>query len=131
MLGSSAVVAFVGVADLVRAAGFYGGVLGLDLRDESPYALVADTGSGMLRITAVDAPVRAPYTVLGWRVVDLPGVVDGLVAAGVEFVRYDGMGQDGRGIWHAPSGAQVAWFTDPDANLLSLTAFPDSSGEPA
>ncbi len=126
MLGSSPVVAFVGVSDLGRAAQFYGQVLGLDLRDESPYALVAQTGTGVLRITAVDAPVRAAYTVLGWQVDDLGPTVDALAARGVRFVRYQGMGgieQDERGIWSAPGGAQVAWFLDPDQNLLSLTAF--------
>jgi predicted enzyme related to lactoylglutathione lyase len=38
----------------------------------------------------------------------------------VEFLRFDGMEQDGRGIWRAPSGARVAWFADPDGNTLSL-----------
>jgi predicted enzyme related to lactoylglutathione lyase len=115
------VTAFVGVTDLVRAAQFYGTTLGLQLQDESPFALVAETGGTMLRITAVAAPATPGYTVAGWRVADLDSIVDVLAARGVRFTRYEGMGQDKRGIWTAPSGARIAWFTDPDANLLSLT----------
>ena len=131
MLEQADLVAFVACSDLEVSNRFYSGVLGLRLLETSAVANAYDVCGTQLRVTLVDRPSRAPYTVLGWRVVDLPAVVDGLTAAGVQFVRYDGMGQDEHGIWHAPSGAQVAWFTDPDANLLSLTAFPDSSGAPA
>ena len=123
MLGSSALMAFVGVADLDRAREFYGGALGLELRDERPYALVADVSGTMLRITAVDRPSAAPYTVLGWAVSDIDAAVDRLTARGVVFTRYEGMGQDGRGIWTSPGGARIAWFRDPDDNNLSLTRF--------
>ena len=113
---------FVGVRDLDEAELFYGGVLGLSLESARPYALVADTGATQLRITAVEAVRAAPYTVLGWQVDDIEGTVDELVARGVQFNRYDGMEQDDRGIWTAPSGARVAWFHDPDGNTLSLQA---------
>ena len=120
-LGEARPTAFVGVGDLDRAERFYGSVLGLDLRDERPYALVSEVAGSMLRITAVDEPSRSPYTVLGWSVRDLASTVDELAASGVRFTRYDGMGQDERGIWTSPSGALVAWFLDPDGNNLSLT----------
>lgn len=121
MLQSSALVGFVGVADLSRAKRFYGETLGLKLRDEWPYALVADVAGTMLRITAVGEPSRSPYTVLGWAVPDIVQVVDGLVARGIALTHYDGMGQDERGIWTAPGGARIAWFLDPDGNTLSLS----------
>ena len=121
MLGSSTVVAFVGVADLGRARGFYGETLGLALRDESPYALVGEGAGTMLRITAVAHPVAAPYTVVGWLVADIGSTVDALVARGVRFSRYPGIAQDNRGVWTAPGGDKVAWFADPDGNILSLT----------
>jgi predicted enzyme related to lactoylglutathione lyase len=123
MLGSNALVGFVGVSDLDRAKKFYGGVLGLSLRDERPYALVADVAGTMLRITAVDKPSASAYTVLGWAVPDIRAAVDELSARAVTFTHYDGMGQDERGIWTAPSGAKIAWFLDPDGNNLSLTQF--------
>jgi catechol 2,3-dioxygenase-like lactoylglutathione lyase family enzyme len=46
-----------------------------------------------------------------------------LAARGVTFTRYEGMDQDGDGVWTAPGGDRVAWFTDPDGNTLSLTQF--------
>jgi hypothetical protein len=61
------------------------------------------------------------FTVMGWEVDDVAATVDGLVARGVQFERYSGMDQDERGIWKAPSGARVAWFKDPDGNVLSVT----------
>ena len=78
----------------------------------------------MLRIQKVDKVHAAPYTALGWSVSDIRKVVKDLRAAGVVFRRYDGMEQDGDDIWHAPSGAFVAWFQDPDGHVLSLTQFP-------
>ncbi|MFN2601838.1 MAG: VOC family protein [Gemmatimonadaceae bacterium] len=42
-------------------------------------------------------------------------------ASGVVFEEFEGMGQDNLGIWNAPSGAKVAWFKDPDGNVLSVT----------
>jgi predicted enzyme related to lactoylglutathione lyase len=127
MLESAALVAFVAVSDLGRAERFYGGTLGLALRDERPFALVADVGGTELRITAVDAVAAAPYTVLGWRVSDIDGAVDDLAARGVVFTRYEGMSQDSRAIWTSPSGARVAWFLDPDGNNLSLTQFSEAA----
>ncbi|GAA4866692.1 VOC family protein [Actinomycetospora straminea] len=111
---------FVGVSDLDAAERFYGDVLGLELADERPFALVADVDGTMLRITEVPTPAAAPYTVLGWRVRDLASAVDELAGRGVEFTRYEGMGQDERGIWTAPGGTRIAWFLDPDRNNLSL-----------
>jgi predicted enzyme related to lactoylglutathione lyase len=122
VLADSPVTAFVGVSDLGQAQAFYGGVLGLSLRDESPFALVAEVHGTMLRITAIAGAVDAsPFTVLGWRVSAIEEVADALVARGVHFHRYEGMGQDAQGIWTAPSGARIAWFADPDGNTLSLT----------
>jgi hypothetical protein len=59
--------------------------------------------------------------VLGWEVGDIVQTVDALVAAGVTMQRYDGMAQDERGIWTAPSGDLVAWFGDSEGNNLPLT----------
>lgn len=39
------------------------------------------------------------------------------------FARYDGVEQDGRGVWSAPDGSKVAWFLDPDGNNLSVVQF--------
>jgi hypothetical protein len=46
-----------------------------------------------------------------------------LASGGVRLLRYPGMEQDELGVWLSPSGARVAWFEDPDRNVLSLTQF--------
>ena len=123
MLNSSDLVAFIGVSDLERARQFYAGTLELTLRDEMPFALVAQVGGTMLRITAVGPVTPVQHTVLGWGVPDIAAAVDHLVDRGVRFSRYDDMEQDERGVWTAPGGSQVAWFLDPDGNNLSVTQF--------
>jgi catechol 2,3-dioxygenase-like lactoylglutathione lyase family enzyme len=122
-LARSSLIAFVPTADPERARGFYRDVLGLRLVEEDPFALVFDANGTILRVTPVEAVQPAPETILGWEVENIVEEVDALVAAGVEFLRYEGMALDDRGIWQAPSGALVVWFRDPDGNVLSLTQF--------
>jgi catechol 2,3-dioxygenase-like lactoylglutathione lyase family enzyme len=121
MLGSSKLVAFVGTADAKRARAFYADVLGLRLVSEDDFALVFDAGGAPLRVAIMPKVAAAPYTVLGWQVPDVRSTIDALVRRGVQFERYGFMLQDDLGVWTAPSGARVAWFKDPDGNLLSLT----------
>src|ERR1039457_7414365 len=75
----------------------------------------------MLRLTPVRKLSRVRYTVLGWGVDDIASIVGALTAVGVAFVSYRGMEVDAAGIWTSPGGDRVAWFEDPDGNLLSLT----------
>jgi hypothetical protein len=91
------------------------------LISEDEYALVFDAHGTMLRVAIVGESVVAPYTVLGWQVDDIGAIVRGLAAKGVKFERYAWMEQNDLGIWSAPSGAKVAWFKDPDGNLLSVS----------
>ena len=120
MDSSARLVGFVGVADLDTAQRFYGEVLGLDLSDQRPFALVGDVAGTRVRITSVESVSPQPYTVLGWQVDDIDAAVDDLAARGVQFLIVDGLPQDPRGIWTAPGGARIAWFHDPDENVLSL-----------
>ncbi len=128
MLDSAPVVAFVATSDAARARQFYEGVLGLRLVADEPVALVFDARGTMLRVTKVGEVRPAPYTVLGWIVPGASGAVAALAAKGVSFERFEGLDQDAAGVWTAPDGARVAWFRDPDGNLLSLTAFPGREG---
>ena len=123
MLANSSIVAFVATTDPSRAKAFYRDVLGLLLISEDEYALVFDAHGTMLRVAIVGEIVLAPYTVLGWQVSDIAATVRGLAAKGVKFERYPWMEQKSEdlGIWSAPSGAKVAWFKDPDGNLLSVS----------
>jgi len=123
MLAPFDLVSLVGVADMDRARRFYGDVLGLPVVAESPFAVAVEVHGRMLRLSAVEKPVVAPYSVLAWNVDDIDAVMDGLGARGVVFARYDGLEQDERGVWTAPDGARIAWFLDPDGNNLSLVQF--------
>jgi catechol 2,3-dioxygenase-like lactoylglutathione lyase family enzyme len=123
MLGSSYVIAFAAATDLGRARAFYEQALGLPLVGQNEIACVFDANGTMLRVTAVPEVSQAGYTVLGWRVADIAAATRDLAARGVVFVRYDGMDQDGDGVWTTPGGDKVAWFADPDGNILSLTQF--------
>jgi catechol 2,3-dioxygenase-like lactoylglutathione lyase family enzyme len=121
VLGSAGLVAFVPSSDLAVSRAFYEGVLGLTVVDDSPFAAVLDANGTQLRITAVGDLTPHPFTVLGWQVPDIEAAVRDLGGNGVVFRRFEGMEQDDLGIWQTPGPARVAWFNDPDGNLLSLS----------
>lgn len=122
ILGSSKIVGFVGVRDAERTRTFYRDTLGLRLVSEDGFALTFDANGTMLRVSLVREVVAAPYTVLGWEVDDIVAKAKALAAAGVNLERYESfLKQDELGIWTAPGGTRVAWFKDPDGNLLSLS----------
>jgi catechol 2,3-dioxygenase-like lactoylglutathione lyase family enzyme len=114
-------VAFVPSTDLERSRTFYESVLGLRVDEMSAFACVARSGSTTLRITLVGALTPQPFTVLGWSVADIRGELALLRQHDVDALRFEGIGQDSDDIWTAPGGAQVAWFHDPDGNVLSFT----------
>ena len=124
MLSGSKIIAFVAATDMARAQSFYQGVLGLKLKGEDGFALVFDCNGTMLRVTKVKEAIRAPYTILGWSVQEIRKDIEHLQGKGLLFERFPGLGQDDLGVWAAPDGTQVAWFKDPEGNLLSLTEFP-------
>ena len=125
ILGGSKIIAFVHITDWARARAFYEDVLGLRLvEEEKPFALVFDANGIMLRLTPGGEHKPAPGTVLGWEVESIEATVKRLQSVGVEFQRYPGLNDsDPLGIWTSPSGARIAWFHDPDGNVLSLTQF--------
>jgi catechol 2,3-dioxygenase-like lactoylglutathione lyase family enzyme len=123
MLESARAMAFVPATDLSRARDFYEGVLGLEVLDVSGFACVFRVGGATLRVAVVGELSPQPFTVFGWEVGTIGETMAGLVARGVEFLRYEGMDQDPACVWTTPSGDQIAWFRDPDGNVLSLTQF--------
>ncbi len=124
MLGSSKLMAFAVTKQTEKARAFYTDVLGLTLVAHEPAALVFDANGSTLRVSIVKDFPPQPFTVLGWRVADIRSMRRDLAAKGVSFEIYGFPGQDAEDIWTTPDGAQVAWFKDPDGNLLSLTQFP-------
>src|SRR5215469_1475553 len=120
---NSKLIGFVATQNPARARAFYGEILGLKLVSEDPFALVFNINGTMLRVQKVQQVVPAKYTALGWEVSDILAEVNELTKRGVRFERYEGLTQDELGVWTTPSGANVAWFKDPDGNILSLSQF--------
>jgi catechol 2,3-dioxygenase-like lactoylglutathione lyase family enzyme len=122
VLGSIDIVAFVPTRDREKARAFYGGLLGLHFVKDDGFAAVMDANGTMLRIGTVPADFKpAQFTILGWRVADIEQTVAALQSKGVQFERFGFFKQDELGIWIAPNGDKVAWFKDPDGNVLSVS----------
>jgi catechol 2,3-dioxygenase-like lactoylglutathione lyase family enzyme len=120
MLSSHKIVAFVVTTDYERARGFYEGALGLEFVSQDQFALVLRSGANMIRIVRVESFTPARNTVLGWEVSGIRAVVAELQKKGIAFEKYPWV-NDPEGIWTAPGGDQVAWFKDPDGNVLSVS----------
>ncbi len=114
-------VTFLATTDPARARVFYVDVVGLPFLRDDGFALVFDNVGVPLRVSRVENFQPLPHTVLGWDVADIVRAVATLTARGAVFQRYSFLPQDEAGIWGAPGGARVAWFVDPDGNVLSLT----------
>lgn len=116
-------ISFVSTAHPEKALAFYQGPLGFHLVADEPFALVFQVGEAMLRVAKAPPFTPQPFTVLGFRVDDIAHECQRLIARGVTFERFPQFDQDALGIWTAPGGARIAWFKDPDGNVLSLTEF--------
>lgn len=116
-------IAFAATARPDRARQFYGEILGLELIEETPAALVFDAHGTMLRVAKVGDFAPAVFTVLGWKTRDLRAAMAELSRRGVVFEHYPALAQDPAGVWTSPDGALVAWFKDADGNVLSLAQF--------
>jgi len=122
-LGGARLTAFIATTDPPRSIAFYEKTLGLRMVSEDRFAIVFDGNGTELRIQKVEALSPHPFTSLGWQVAQLDSIIRDLAARGVSFERYPGLPQDDLGIWSAPSGARIAWFKDPDGNLLSIAQY--------
>ncbi len=106
--------------DVQAAKRFYGDKLGLDVSDDDGMlTLKLAGGNTVLIYPKGEDHVPAEYTCLNFPVADVPGTVDELTAAGITFERYEGHGQDERGVAHN-GGPLIAWFKDPAGNILSV-----------
>jgi len=126
MLRDQKLKAYIPTVDPDRAKRFYVNLLGFNLLSEDYYGLELETNGSLLRISTVEHFNPHPFTVLGWGVDDLSSIITSLTRKGVAFERYNIIDQDKRGIWTSPDGTKVAWFRDPDGNLLSLSEYVDS-----
>lgn len=123
MLTTFRVNVFVRITDTDRARRFYEQVLGLAFEYDNEYVMVFRSGPTQLIAQKVDAFAPIEATVLGWEVKGIRHVVAALQDRGVVFERIPGMEQDADDIWSSPAG-RVAWFKDPDGNVLSVSEHP-------
>lgn len=117
-------VSFIATDKPDAARAFFVDVMGLTLREATPFALVFLDGRHVLRVQIVSEMQPVGHTVHGWRVADIVNEIEGLTAKGIKFQRFDQLDQDGLGIWTTPDGSKIAWFADPSGNTLSLTEYP-------
>ena len=121
MLSQCRIVGFAPIADADRARHFYGDILGLTFVYQDQFAVVFEAAGNRIRLARMEKVNPAPYTILGWEVLDIQSTASELAGRGVVFERYPFLEQDERGVWSAPGGAKVAWFKDPDGNVLSIS----------
>ena len=121
MLNEVPIVGFVPTKDMEAALPFYRDSLGLRLVADDGFAAVFEAAGTMLRLVRAESFTPQPFTILGWEVEDIVARVRALTERGVVFARYSFVEQDADGIWITPGGDRVAWFTDPDGNILSLS----------
>jgi catechol 2,3-dioxygenase-like lactoylglutathione lyase family enzyme len=129
ILTTSRLIGFAATAKPDEARRFYGEALGLDLVEDGPYALVYSAGGTTIRVQKVPRVAAAAYTTLGWAVDDMEATIAELTARGVKFEHFPGVPQSGSGVWRTPDGSSVAWFKDPDGNILSLTQYSNSDAD--
>lgn len=120
MLASAPMTPLLGTVKPEAAKAFYQDVLGLKFINDDGYALVFEGKNATIRVSRVPVVSPTQYAVLGFQVLDIAETIDALTPKGVIFARFGFFPQDERGIWTAPDGTKVAWFHDPDLNMLSV-----------
>ena len=124
MLTHSKLQSIIWTSRIAEAETFYRDVLGLTLRTKSDGALVFDVAGSDLRVAPIPSTAPGEHTVMGFAVSDIDAVIDSLSASGVVFERFAGFPHAANGTVISPDGAKVAWFRDPDGNILSVVQFP-------
>ena len=116
-------VSFIATDKPDAARTFFADVMGLELREATPFALVFLDGHNVLRVQIMSEMQPVGYTVHGWQVANIVDEIEDLISKGVQFQRFNQLGQDELGIWTTPDGSKIAWFNDPSGNILSLTEY--------
>lgn len=108
------------VPDVDAAEAFYGETLGIRVtKEHGILTLHLDGGARPTIVYPKPDHVPAGYTILNFPVDDVGAAVRQLAERGVEVERYDGMPQDDDGVMRG-NGPDIAWFTDPAGNVLSV-----------
>ena len=121
VLDSARLMGFLFTTDYQRARRFYEDTVGLEFVSLDQFALTMKSGAHQIRIAKAARFTPLEGTVLGWEVADVEAAASALAARGVVFEKYPFVQDQERGIWTTPSGGKVAWFKDPDGNVLSIS----------
>jgi catechol 2,3-dioxygenase-like lactoylglutathione lyase family enzyme len=121
MLGSAKLMGFIPTKDYDAARTFYEGKLQFEFVSLDQFALVVQVGGHMIRIVKMPNYTPLQGTILGWQVNDISAVVAWLASRGVSTEKYPWVPDKETGVWVAPGGAKIAWFKDPDGNVLSVS----------
>lgn len=121
MLANSKLIGFVQTTDYEKARAFYEGKLGFTFVSLDQFALVMRAGAHMVRIVKMPKFTPVQGTILGWEVKDVPAMAEWLRDKGVAFEKYPFVDDKENDIWTTPNGDKVAWFKDPDGNILSIS----------
>jgi catechol 2,3-dioxygenase-like lactoylglutathione lyase family enzyme len=108
------------VPDVEQASEFYEGTLGLNASVDNDLLILHLAGGRDTLVYPKPDHTPATYTILNFQVDDIDAAVDQLTQRGVQFERYEGFGQDEKGISRDQGGPPIAWFTDPAGNILSV-----------
>lgn len=116
-------VGFLTTSNPEEAKAFYGGMLRFRLISDDDFALAFDANGTMIRVGKAQSFTPAQGTVLGWQVADIYAAIRELTAQGVRFEQFNlpFLKQDEQGVWTPPNGDKVAWFKDPEGNVLSIS----------
>ena len=122
MLADKAATANLAVKDLKKARKFYEGTLGLKPIDtEGEEVIVFRSGNSTVNVYRSKFAGTNQATAVTWAVGDeLDDVVRNLKAKGVTFEHYDMPDTKLQGDVHIAGDMKVAWFKDPDGNILNL-----------
>lgn len=121
MLAKGKLVGFVPTKDYDAARAFYEKKLEFQFVSLDQFALVMRIGGHMIRIVKMPNFTPLQGTILGWEVEDIVAVVQWLSTRGVIPEKYPFVQDKELGIWTTPNGDKVAWFKDPDGNILSVS----------
>ncbi|TPJ16664.1 VOC family protein [Mesorhizobium sp. B2-5-9] len=122
MLANSNASANLAVKDLARAKAFYERTLGLEqVHDEGGELIVYKSGDTTINVYRSEFAGTNKATAVTWMVGDtIADVVNALKSKGVAFEHYEMPGLTMEGDLHVGGGMKVAWFKDPDGNILNL-----------
>jgi catechol 2,3-dioxygenase-like lactoylglutathione lyase family enzyme len=120
MLAAGKFVGFIPATDYEKTRAFYEGKLGFEFVSLDQFALVMSCGGHKFRFTKIPNFIPLQGTIAGWDVQNVEAVAKWLNERGAATEKFPFAQDKEYGIWTAPGGDRIAWFKDPDGNILSI-----------